>query len=170
MVQRKALMADKNFLIEEEMIIVRNSGEIPEIAYHGSLYYLTKDPEGPKIELKSNDLYKLKNQVVARYKEIMLRDLTPENRDKNIYRGLKRTIVNWDRLCTFCDREDHHMEGVQKVIASALRNFLHQEMADLQNGTRKSCINCAEKTLSSFIKEIGVDPALLPKGWQEICL
>ena len=163
-------MADKNFLLEEEIIIVRNSGEIPEIAFHGSLYYLTKDPEGPKIELNNSDLLKLKNQVVARYKEIMLRDLTPENRDKNIYRGLKRTIVNWERLCTFCDREDHHMKGVQKEIAGALLNFLHHEMADLQCGTRKSCINCAEKTLADFVKEIGIDPAKLPKGWQEICL
>lgn len=163
-------MADKNFLIEEEMIIVRNSGEIPEIAYHGSLYYLSKDPEGPKIELTANDLYKLKNQVVARYKEIMLRDLTPENRDKSIYRGLKRTIINWNRLCTFCKREKHHKKGVQKEIAGALQSFLHQEMADIKNGSRKPCINCSGKHLDNFIKELGIDLCSLPKGWQEICL
>lgn len=163
-------MIDKNFLLSEEMIIVRNSGEIPEVAYHGSLYYLTADPEGPNIELSGSDLRRLKKQAVARYKEIIFRDLTPENRDKNIYRGLQRTIFNWQRLCTFCDRQNHHEEGIQAEIAAALLSFLHREITDVQSRVRNSCINCTEKSLNKFARELGIDPALLPKGWQKLCL
>lgn len=163
-------MIDKNFLLSEEMIIVRNSGEIPEVAYHGSLYYLTEDPEGPNIELNPDDLRRLKKQVVARYKEIIFRDLNPENRDKNIYRGLQRIIFNWQRLCAFCDRQSLHEEGLQEETAAALLNFLHQEITDVQSRARNSCINCTEKSLTKFVRELGIDPALLPKGWQELCL
>ncbi|MCK5544700.1 MAG: hypothetical protein KAI35_05750, partial [Desulfobulbaceae bacterium] len=96
----------KEDYLEEEAIIVRNSGEIPEITYHGSIYYLTKDPEGPGLTLDNEDLSRLKNEVVERYRNILLRDMILENRDKGLYRGLARSIANWRRLYEFSRQEE----------------------------------------------------------------
>jgi len=160
---------EKNFLLAEEILIVRHSGEIPEVAYHGSLYYLTDDEEGPQLSLSDEDRRQLKEQVVARYKEIMLRDLTPENRDKSLYRGLARCIVNWHRLCQFCEREQHSMNGVREEIAEALLHFLHHEARDVAGGKRKSSINCTQDELCAFLDEMGLDTDALPAGWQGVC-
>ncbi len=154
----------------EEKLIVRHSGEIPEVAYHGSLYFLTDDEEGPQLSLNDEDRRQLKEQVVARYKEIMLRDLTPDNRDKNIYRGLARCIVNWQRLCRFCERERQSMEGVREEIALALENFLHQEAKDVATGVRPPSINCSQDDLRAFVAEMGLTIDALPCGWQGLCM
>ena len=75
---------DKKAYIAEEAFMVLHSGEIPEIALHSSLYYLTEDPEGPGLILTAADILPLKQEVVKRYQEIILRDLEPKNRDKGI--------------------------------------------------------------------------------------
>ena len=156
-------------MLAEEILIVRHSGEIPEVAYHGSLYYLTDDEEGPQLSLSDEDRRQLKDQVVARYKEIMLRDLAPENRDKSLYRGLARCIVNWQRLCQFCRREHHGMEGVREEVADALMHFLHHEAGDVAEGRRKSSINCTSDELHAFLIEMGLNIDALPAGWQDLC-
>ncbi|MHB1014801.1 MAG: hypothetical protein ACYC2W_05950, partial [Desulfurivibrionaceae bacterium] len=74
-------MTDRESLLAEEILIVRHSGEIPEIAFHSSLYYLCEDPAGPQLTLREKELDILRQQVVARYRDILLRDLSPENRD-----------------------------------------------------------------------------------------
>lgn len=43
-------MSDKEGYLFDEVLILQDSGEIPEIAYHTSLYYLTEDPEGPEYD------------------------------------------------------------------------------------------------------------------------
>ena len=161
--------AEKGFLLEEEKLIVRNSGEIPEVAYHGSLYFLTVDQDGPGLTLTEEDYQQLKEQVVARYKEIILRDLNPENRVKSLYRGLARCIANWQRLCRFCEFEGQPIRGLREEIAAALQNFLHQEAADVESGCRKPCINCTQTALDSFVKKMGLNLDELPKSWRQLC-
>jgi len=51
---------DKKTYIEEEAFIVQHSGEIPEIAFQGSLYFLTEDPDGPVLKLDASDILPLK--------------------------------------------------------------------------------------------------------------
>jgi hypothetical protein len=85
-------------------LIIRHSGEIPEIAYYNSCYHLGSDPEGPGLVPNPDELAELQEQVIARYREIMLRDLTPANRDLSIYRGVERVIWNWQRLEKFLRR------------------------------------------------------------------
>ena len=79
---------------QDELLIVRHSGEIPEVALHGSLYFLSFDPDGPSLNLSPEEKLELKKMAVKRYLEIIHRDLDPENRAKGIYRGLARCIVN----------------------------------------------------------------------------
>ena len=157
-------MTETESLLAEELLIVRHSGEIPEIAFHGSLYYLCEDPAGPHLTLTENELDSLRQQVVARYREILLRDLSPENRDARIYRGLKRCIFNWERLGKFCARQEMAIEeALRQEIAEALRGFLRQEADEVRAGLRQSCLNCTKEELDTFAREIGVLPERLPK-------
>jgi hypothetical protein len=32
--------------LADELLIVRHSGEIPEVALHGSIFFLTREPNG----------------------------------------------------------------------------------------------------------------------------
>ena len=54
---------DKKAYIAEEAFMVLHSGEIPEIALHSSLYYLTEDPDGPGLELNADEILPLKQAV-----------------------------------------------------------------------------------------------------------
>ena len=63
----------KQTLIAEETFMVEHSGEIPEVAYHSSLYYLTEDPEGPALRLDVDDTLPLKLAVAERYRTIIWR-------------------------------------------------------------------------------------------------
>ena len=157
-------MSETESLLAEELLIVRHSGEIPEIAFHGSLYYLCEDPAGPQLTLSQPELDLLRQQAVARYREILLRDLNPKNRDARIFRGLKRCIFNWERLGKFCARQEMTVEDVRLEIAEALRGFLRQEADEVRAGLRHSCLNCTREELDAFAGEIGVLPEQMPEG------
>ena len=162
-------MTETESLLAEELLIVRHSGESPEIAFHSSLYYLCEDPAGPQLTLSQKELDRLRQQAVARYREILLRDLNPENRDATIYRGLKRCIFNWERLGKFCVRQELEIETALRLeIAEALRCFLRQEADEVRAGLRQSCLNCTREELDAFAKEIGVLPEELPEGIKEL--
>jgi hypothetical protein len=93
-------------VLEEEWLIVRHSGEIPEIALHSALYYLTDDPDGPRLQLSGEERESLQEAAATRYHEIIMRDLCFENRELSIYRGVRRAICNWHRFVAFCKRQD----------------------------------------------------------------
>ena len=157
---------DKAYYLEEELLLVENSGEIPEVAYHGSLYFLREDPEGPALDLSAEDLTPLKRAVFDRYCRIILRDLNPALRKKRIYRGLARCIANWARLGKFCQRENLDLAETRPQIAAGLRHFLQREFDDIMNGAQPT-INCSAEALAAFCAELGIHPAELPEGWQQ---
>ena len=159
----------KKAYIEEETFIVRHSGEIPEVAYHGSLYYLTEDPSGPGILLELHEIIPLKQAVVERYREILLRDIDPGNRDKRIYRGLARCLANWQRLEKFCAREKMDFLVIQNEAATALKEFLNNEIDEVVNDNRSSCVNCSAKEIEILVNSLGISVVDLPEGWQELC-
>lgn len=160
---------DKDFALAEETLIIRNSGEIPEVTYHSSLYYLTKDPDGPGLCLAISDLRVLQEAVLARYRTIILRDLTCDNRDRSLYRGLKRCVANWQRLTLFAAREGWDIELLRAEVRDALRFFMAQEQDDIKSGRRQTCINCGADELAWLAREVGCAADLLEKGWQELC-
>lgn len=162
-------MDTKKQYIEEEALIVRHSGEIPEVALHGSVYFLTTDPDGPAIHLDQNDLLHLKKIVVERYCEIIRRDLDPENRDKTIYRGLARSYANWSRLTQFCNRENFQIEEIRMEMAFLLRSFLHNEAKEVFSKERKTCINLSMASLDNYRKELGLAAKNLPENVILLC-
>ncbi|RUM40426.1 MAG: hypothetical protein DSY80_10245, partial [Desulfocapsa sp.] len=112
-------------ILEDEVLILRDSGEIPEIAYHATLYYLTKDENGPGLGvLNEEELALLQEAALERYQEIVLRDLDPDNRDLGIYRGIRRSIYNWQRMQDFCGRLGRNCSFFKETVAWALSDFL----------------------------------------------
>jgi hypothetical protein len=164
------LAVNREDLLEEECIILRNSGEIPEIALQTSLFYLTEDKEGPRITLKEHERQALYAAALKRAREIVLRDLDPQNRDLPFYRGVARSIVNWHRLQNLCSRINRQCPGFEEEVAGALRSFLEKEVEEVQTGCRSSSINCTAHDLKKFCLHLGLDPAELRDGWHMLCL
>jgi len=163
-------MLDKEALLDEECLIIRTSGEIPEVAFYGSIYYLTSDPAGPQLALADDDICSLAEMVVERYRLIILRDLTPENRRQRIYRGVGRAAVNWQRLRKFCAGRSLSTENLKLELAAALLNFLEQEINEvLLQRLAPSSLNCPPATLALLAGDLGLSPDNLPAGWQALC-
>ncbi len=101
-------------LLEDEWLLVRHSGEIPEIALHSAFYYLTEDLNGPRLRLSVEEMQYLREAAATRYQEIILRDLCYENRELTVYRGVRRAIFNWHRFVTFCERQDINCHNLRR--------------------------------------------------------
>ena len=160
---------ERESILEDELLIVRNSGEIPEIALHSTLYYLTMDKEGPGISLTELEKESLYDVAEERYCEIVLRDLELANRDLRIYRGVARTIANWHRYRSFCGRIGRDCMQFKSTVAQKLIIFLGCEYEEVRSGVRESSINCDSEQLMGFMLAVGIDPQSFPQGWQVIC-
>ncbi len=161
---------ERTLLLEEEFLIVRHSGEIPEIALYSTLYYLSEDPEGPHILLNNEELAALQDGALTRSREIVLRDLDPANRDLSLYRGVQRSLYNWRRHQAFCERIGRDSDGFEEVVRAALCAFLSREIEDVTSGNRCSSINCTAQELADFTAELDCSPDDLPAGWRMLCL
>ncbi|MEW6517960.1 MAG: hypothetical protein AB1461_00970 [Thermodesulfobacteriota bacterium] len=163
-------MSGKETYLEDEVFIIEDAGgEMPEVAMHGSLYYLCSDPEGPCLLLETQDHFPLKKAVINRYQTIILRDLQPENRKKSIYRGLRRSAINWQRLKLFAATEQLDISQVRGKVAATLLSFLEQEICSVKGHGEKSCINCSRLALQEFAGELGLTSEDLAPGWQDLC-
>ncbi len=156
-------LTERESVIEDEVLIVETSGEMPEVAYHGSLYYLSHDPEGPGLSLDHQDKGRLVSAVVEGYRRIIRRDLDLENRQKSCYRGLVRCLVNWRRLTGFAASHRLNLTELQEEIAAALQTFLAGEAADIGRGC-PTCVNCSQTELRELINAVGLSDNHLPSG------
>ena len=157
-------------ILEDEVLILRDSGEIPEIAYHATLYYLSEDEEGPGLDALSEEEFALLQQAaLARYQEIVLRDLEPDNRDLGIYRGIRRSIYNWQRMQDFCRRLGRDCTFFKQTVARALSDFLAREVDDVKNKRRASSVNCSAEQIIAFAAVLDCPLEWLPTGWRQLC-
>ena len=157
-------------IIENEWYGVRHSGEIPEIALHSAFYYLTDDQQGPQLDLTAEISRKLVQAAELRYREIVLRDLIPDNRETSGYRGVKRSIANWDRFEVFCERQNVDSTGFRHEAAAALLVFLTEEVVDVERQKRRSSINCSFEELINFADRLGLVNSVLPASIRGLCL
>lgn len=154
---------------ENEWHIVRHSGETPEIAYNSAIYYLTRAKDGPQIQLSDEQISWLKEAAVARYAEIVLRDLQHSNSTKSIYRGIGRSIINYHRFCVFCSRQQLQVEKVRGLAAEVLLIFLETESAQLHSEKKASIINCTYGELTSYAALLGLDIGEKYEALEEHC-
>lgn len=163
-------MTNRKELLEDEWYHVRHSGEIPEIALHSSIHYLSEDENGPTITLTKDDYHILYDAAARRYREIILRDITPANRDESSYRGVLRTISNWRRYKRFCSRHYLSDEQFRGDLGARFVGFLQTEIDDVAGQRRSSCINCTFDDLSSLAVELGISLSALEKDLRPLCL
>jgi len=116
-------MSVKDEVLREAEIIKYEGGEIPEVFFWNSYFYLTEPPpKGLGLILNEEELLVLKRAVIERYLEIIKRDLTPENIEKPFYRGIKRAIVNLGRLKKFAEKEG--LEADFKLGLEKIKNWI----------------------------------------------
>ncbi len=156
-------------IIEEEAFLIERSGEIPEVALYSAIHYLTEDPDGPRLELEEGEVRLLHRAVMDRYLFIILRDLTPRNRDKSIYRGVERAIINWSRLRSFADKWGYGWDEELRRVREAARSFLLREIEDVKSGVRRSCINCSADELRAFLEELGIEDQAIHREIGGLC-
>lgn len=151
-------------IIEDEWYLVRYSGEIPEIALNSSFYFLTRDKNGPGIELSEEQVLRFTSAAQDRFHEIILRDMIPENRDKTIYRGIRRSIANWERYQQFCGRHDLDADEFKHQVAEHLLHFLDVHQAEVCSGDDCPLLDCTYDELIQFIQALGLGADDLPEN------
>ena len=163
------MQSDREYILEEEWLLVRHSGEIPEVALHASFHYLGEESEGPHLVLTKEEVEHLQQAAVARYEEIILRDLNPGNRDLSLFRGIRRANHNWYRYARFCERICCGVDVFQQQAARALSHYLQVELGEVGSGQRQPSINCTAEALLTFALSLGIPPTALPMGWEQLC-
>lgn len=160
---------ERSEILDDEYLIVRNSGEIPEITLHSALHFLTEDPEGPGLELTGDELSVLKSAAAERCQEIVLRDIQLENYHKTLYRGIRRSIYNLERYQQFCTRQDLDWHGFQKTVGEQLLRFLDEGVSVAGTDIPKQFLNCTYPQLLDFASECGVKKEQLPENIENHC-
>ncbi len=112
-------------VMEEAELIVREGGEIPEVAFWNAWFYLTEaPPDGLGLSLEGQEEALLREAVVRRYLLIIERDLTPANIGKSFYRGPGRARINWQRLRRFLEGWAKPLERYRQKVLALLEAFL----------------------------------------------
>lgn len=142
-------------MLEDEWYLVRHSGETPEIALHSALYFLTRSKDGPHLSLNDAQIAKLQVAAVDRFQEIIIRDIVPANVGTSGYRGIQRTMVNYQRYLSFIDRQALD-NTLREHIGSQLIEFLAFEYSEVLEG-RVSSLNADFKEILAFSLQLGVD-------------
>jgi hypothetical protein len=174
-------------LLEEEWFLVRHSGELPEVAFHSALHHLTEDPQGPGLHLDAGEIQALEEAAIARYREILLRDLCYEQRKLPVYRGIKRALFNWQRLTAFCGRQGRDCKDLRDAVAEAFLFLLDKtgqsrgkvepdpECLSAIPGSSPRCpslafvFNCTIDEVLLFARELGISEQQIPGDIHQIC-
>jgi hypothetical protein len=161
---------ERDELLADEWLMVRHSGEIPEITFHSSLHYLTQESDGPGLSLTEEELARLKDAAVQRYQEIILRDIRVENVHKTIYRGVRRTLYNWQRCKAFTLRQSIDCGTFQETAAQTLLDFLEQGVSAAGKTIAVHFINCSADQLIELGEELGLAVEQYPPDFAQFCL
>ena len=160
---------ERENILEEELLLVRHSGEIPEVALHSSLHYLCEAEDGPRLFLSDEELQALQDAALSRYREIILRDLDIANRDLSLFRGVRRALHNWYRFVRFSEKIGAPWAPFRNEAGGKLMSYLRHELAEVNAKKRSSSINCSTEALLAFAHTLGVDLADLPGDWTSLC-
>ena len=149
--------------VEDEWYAVRHSGEIPEIALHSALYYLREAEDGPRLALSDAEIRHLQRAAALRFREIVRRDMRRENLDKPIFRGLSRSVINFQRYedflvrSGFIDRRFHRRFRHETAITLVI--FLVREWSARRRGLGAHDLGVTARELCLFAEKLALPPA-----------
>jgi len=152
--------------LQQEVDWIENSGEMPEVAFYEAFYYLTEEEEGPKLILTLSGIKRLEDAAINRFKTIILRDLKFANRRSSIFRGLKRAIINYNRLKKYLKRKNRIDPGLEKMTGRFLLEYIRRECEEISDRRHYRTINCTREELKQFADELGVNIA---PEYNDIC-
>jgi hypothetical protein len=159
-------MHSKKIYLQEEAEWIESSGEIPEVAFYEALFNLTEREDGPRLTLTPKDMSILEDAVMERYKMIILRDLDYTNRGSPIFRGLKRAVINYDRLKKYQARKNRVDSNLQATIGQSLLSYIDREYHHISKGRRYTTLNCTREKIEGFAEELGID---IPPEYLDLC-
>ena len=159
-------MNSRESYLQQEVDWIENSGEMPEVAFYEAFYYLTEKEEGPKLILTLSDIKRMEDAAINRFKTIILRDLKFANRRSSIFRGLKRAIINYNRLKKYQKKKNRIDSGMKKETGRSLEEYIRCECEDISDKRHYRTINCTREELEQFADELGVNIA---PEYNDIC-
>ncbi len=138
----------------EAEFIKLEGGEIPEVYFWNSYFWLTeKPPSGLGLKLDSKELEYLKKAVVERYLLIIKRDLTYKNIGTPSYRGPERALINLKRLRTFLKKENLK-EIDWNLLKSKIEKWIIQFKEELKENDYKNWLKSKVfKDLEKIMRE-----------------
>lgn len=143
----------KEEVLAEFELIKTEGGEIPEVYFWNSYFWLTeRPPSGLGLKLNSEELKYLKRAVLERYLFIIKRDLSYENIGTPAYRGIERALVNIKRLKKFL--KENFKENKWNLVKIKIKKWVNQFKKDLEkNGYKNWLKSDAFKNLENTLKE-----------------
>ncbi len=139
----------KKEVLQEVEFILYEGGEIPEVRFWNSYFYLTSSPpDGLGLYLTEEDLNSLKKAVIDRYLLIIERDLTSDFIDKPFYRGISRAIVNVKRLNKFLENT-----GLKEKYANIIKRKIKKMFKKFQEELKKQGRDINELASKEELKE-----------------
>ena len=148
--------------VVQEKEIIAHAGELPEVAFYSSFYFLTEDPEGPHLLLTPPEISFLKKGVIEGYKRIVLRDLNPKMKARDEFRSIERAIINFKRLKRYAYKEKFDISEIIPQIAKALAVYMKVELEDvyLEEHSLRT-VNCKKEDWGWFLKELHLENSFL---------
>lgn len=137
---------------EEAENITLQGGEIPEVALHESLHYLAQAGLEPWPEERRL----LEEAVVARYQDLIRRDLDPSNQSLSAFRSPKRARINLKRLLKFAERGGMDMNGFIQEAGMMLMAYLTIEAEAAAAGRDYNTLSMDRGELAAFMNELGL--------------
>jgi len=141
--------------IQDEIeFILYEGGEIPEVCFWNSYFYLTEPPpEGIGLKLSDEELKALQKAVIDRYLLIIQRDLTYEYMDKPFYRGLSRAITNIKRLRNFLENTGLYPE-YEGLLRRKIKRWFKKFKDDLKANGKDIKKLFPKEELKKFREEV----------------
>ncbi len=160
---------DIEIILENEWYSVRHSGELPEVALHAAFFYLSENQDGPRLKLTEDQARQLVDAAALRYREIVLRDILYSNRGQPVYRGVKRSIANWYRYESFCQRQQIDPVDLRTEVAAALVVFLNEAIRDGACHGGPASLDCSWAELRGFVDRLGLSITIFPAALRTLC-
>lgn len=138
-------------VLSEAELIKHEGGEIPEIAFWNSYYWLTdQPPKGMGLKLNEKEMMILKEAVIERYLTIIKRDLTYENFGKPFFRGIERATINLNRLKKYLKKENLKIKYPE--IKKQIKEWFDTLLKILKSKNEEFLLSNEQK--EKFIKEL----------------
>lgn len=135
--------------LEDEALLVEQSGELPELALYESLMHT--GPWDAEEELA------MQAAAARGYLAIIRRDLDPANVGRASFRGLERALVNLGRLERFLGRGGWELPGeVREELGEALERYLEAEARALAGG--RSYASATPEVTARLLERLGRKP------------